>query len=213
MDSIIEVVVGKVTLATGNVIAISPDGEQRALKVGDAVHRDEIIQAGSNGAVAIQLTNRHSLELSNNQEVLLSLNAVAQFVEASSEDLDIERIQQALADGVDPDLVLPASQAGEETDLTAEELEKLPATEAGETVTEETADNIGFDRQPIVELSGMLAQPEAGFETTPATSDISFSTPFISRDNVTRFLGDGEPGDANDDNTDARVWITDSTTE
>ncbi|MTI12541.1 cadherin repeat domain-containing protein, partial [Sansalvadorimonas verongulae] len=173
MESVVDIAVGKVHFSAGEVVAITADGDRRPLTVGDIVHRNEVIMTGADGAVHINLVANNVIELSAGQEITLSLNALEQIASGFSDSFDIAAIQDALANGVAPDSILPASEAGVEEEIAVEDIENLPAPEAGQPgePPEAPAGNSGFGGQVIAELSGLVGSPSAGFETTANDND------------------------------------------
>ena len=113
-------IIGHVTEATGSVIVVDQDGEQRILKTGDAVYLNEKIITETGASVSIRLTNNRVISLSEQSNLELNDSFREDFVvnaednltdspETPNEEKTIAEIVQG-ADSID---VSPASSAGD----------------------------------------------------------------------------------------------------
>jgi surface adhesion protein len=142
--------IGIVKTLIGTAIATAADGSQRTLQVGDRVFQDEVITTGAAGAIELEFTDGSVMTLGRSSQAVLDTEifnpseyAAAETPEAVADD--VEALQQALLEGVDP------TQIGE-------------ATAAGAGA--EGADgNEGADIV-IVSYGAPETTPEAGFDTT-----------------------------------------------
>jgi hypothetical protein len=110
-------VVGEVSNVTGTVVAIDASGNERILNVGDQVFAGETIRTGEGAFVAIALVDGGRFDLGRNGEAILDSDVVDvdgdQGAPAADEGaLSVESIQAAIAAGVDPTQLLPATAAG-----------------------------------------------------------------------------------------------------
>lgn len=108
---------GIVKIVVGTVSATLPDGSTRQLRVGDQVFADERITTASASAIEIELTDGSILDLGQNDQIALA--DVAAVHAASSEtdispDAEVDAIQQAIAEGIDPTQEAEATAAGAE---------------------------------------------------------------------------------------------------
>ncbi len=108
--------IGIITILTGTAIAVADDGSQRALHVGDKVFSNEIISTGvTAGAVEIEFADGSVMDLGRGSQVILDNEVfdpqqVIQTSEKVEDDVDV--LQQALLDGLDPTQVGEATAVG-----------------------------------------------------------------------------------------------------
>ena len=108
---------GEVTQVVGTVIAVDEAGNERTLSAGDQVFAGETIKTGDDGYVAINLVDGGRFDLGRSGEAVLDSDVVSVEPEpappAGDETaLSVESIQAAIAAGVDPTQLLPATAAG-----------------------------------------------------------------------------------------------------
>ena len=114
--------IGVVSQVIGQVFAIGTDGSRRQVHQGDRLFAGEQLDTGADGAVAVHLQNGKELTLGRGSEVTLNQNMLGdmaphvatQEVAAPSqaELTDVQKIQQAIAAGVDPTQAAEATAAG-----------------------------------------------------------------------------------------------------
>ena len=107
--------IGIITTLIGTATATAADGTIRNLKIGDQVFADEIISTGAGGAVEIEFADGSVMDLGRNSQAVLDSEAYDPSIiqdAAQSADSDIEALQQALLDGVDPTQIGEATAAG-----------------------------------------------------------------------------------------------------
>ena len=138
--------IGIIKELIGTATAISAEGTQRNLQVGDRIFADDIIATGIAGAVEIEFDDGSVMDLGRSSQALLD-NEVFNLETATPSQTDVEddvaALQQALLDGTDP------TQAGE-------------ATAAGADVVDGNEGNSSV----TVEFEGDSVTPDAGFDTT-----------------------------------------------
>jgi hypothetical protein len=110
-------VAGEVSQVQGKVVAIDSTGNERILKAGDTVYAGETIRTNEGGYVAIALVDGGRFDLGRSGEAVLDSDVVDvetdQGAPAADEGaLSVEAIQAAIAAGVDPTQLLPATAAG-----------------------------------------------------------------------------------------------------
>ncbi|RLA34421.1 MAG: hypothetical protein DRR03_06680, partial [Gammaproteobacteria bacterium] len=101
----------------GTVVAIDAAGNERTLNVGDQVFAGEVIRTGDGGFIAIALVDGGRFDLGRDGEATLDSDVVDlepdQGAPTGDEGaLSVEALQAAIAAGVDPTQLLPATAAG-----------------------------------------------------------------------------------------------------
>ncbi|HEB97566.1 MAG TPA: retention module-containing protein, partial [Sedimenticola thiotaurini] len=135
--------VGIVRAVVGTVKAVSRDGVERVLQVGDRVFADEMIETADPGAVSILFNNGGHLDLGRDSDVLLDSDVYGPAnMDTAEVAASIEAVQQAILAGGDPTVDQEAPAAG-------------GGTEDSSSVT----------AAPVVERTGEQLTPESGFET------------------------------------------------
>ncbi|MDF2182021.1 retention module-containing protein, partial [Neptuniibacter sp. CAU 1671] len=185
-------VIGTVTALTGKAVAISPDGTERVLALGDEIQADELVKVGPdshieistpNGMVALEsgqqwlVTSEVYADLENfdpadaiiqNPQVLqTALQAAGELPEGANNAANAEDPALALTGdvGADVDSIQAAILAGEDPTAVAE------ATAAGETATGGQEDN--GTSTVTISRTGSEVTPDAGYDTTPEAYDFS----------------------------------------
>ncbi|MBE9609571.1 retention module-containing protein, partial [Chitinilyticum piscinae] len=110
--------IGTVKAVTGEVTAVDSAGVVRQLKAGDTVFQNETIQT-QDGSVSIAFQNGQHLDLGRNSSMLLDFDVfkpadelAAAPADRAAEVSDAEKIQQLIAQGVDPTQITEATAAG-----------------------------------------------------------------------------------------------------
>ncbi len=157
MDAIQEVVssksAGSIHFTTGQVEAITSEGNRRVLQAGDVVYPNETVITGTDGVIHIDLVDGQVLELGNNDE--FSFTSFYQDFMPEDAEVEIEAEQVE---------VPPA-------------LDTLAPPAAGQP---DAQGNSGFGSQTILDLSGIQVDPEAGFDTSSFFAGIEDGTDFIT---------------------------------
>ncbi|WP_415898856.1 retention module-containing protein [Neptuniibacter sp. QD48_11] len=120
------VVIGSVSQISGKVVAISPDGSERILALGDPVYEDDLIKVSQDGSIEIDVNNAESVALESGQVWLVSSEtfSVIENIDPSEYVVNPEFLDSALAAEV-------AENAEEAAELAREEAAAAEA--AGET--------------------------------------------------------------------------------
>jgi hypothetical protein len=141
--------IGIIKTLIGTATATAPDGLQRTLKVGDRVSQDELISTGVLGAIEIEFTDGSIMTLGRNSQVMLN-DETFNFAEPqqaeslqTSENADVESIQQAILDGDDPTQTTQATAAGAGVESSNEGIDFV---------------QVNYEKPEMI--------PEAGFDTT-----------------------------------------------
>jgi Ca2+-binding RTX toxin-like protein len=141
--------IGIIKTLIGTATATAPDGLQRTLKVGDRVSQDELISTGVLGAIEIEFNDGSIMTLGRNSQVMLN-DETFNFAESqqaeslqTSENADVESIQQAILDGDDPTQTTPATAAGAGVESSNEGIDFV---------------QVNYEKPEMI--------PEAGFDTT-----------------------------------------------
>ena len=142
--------VGTVQSVTGLVRAISEDGSERLLSIGDKVAENEQIITGD-GVVVIAFTNGAVMDLGSNTSIVLDEDLLNQ---------DGEQILQSEADASDEVAALQEALINPNFDPTTE----LPEPAAGAPAAGTTGNN--GHTTVVVDYLNPKAPVEAGFETT-----------------------------------------------
>ncbi|MCO6059567.1 retention module-containing protein, partial [Pseudomonas sp. MOB-449] len=176
--------IGVVRQVVGEVFAVAADGSRRALSEGDRVFAGEQLVTGALGAVAVTLANGQELVLGRESSMPLNNALLAGAPDdtqpgmdnppatPSQQDLtDVEKLQAAIAAGVDPTQAAEATAAG-------------PGGGAGGgnaggghsfVLLGETAGrvdpNIGFPTGPIA-FAVDFPQPETGIPDIPLAAPV-----------------------------------------
>ncbi len=166
--------VGTISSVQGSALIVSSDGSQRVAHEGDPVFLNDKVISPATGSVQITLNNGSPLNIVAGDQTLLdqamlvaadiqteTAEESAEETNASAEDKtgEIEQIQQALAEGVDPSAVAEAPEAGEneeqqettETSLTPDDVPIIErdadieeAEQASKTAVEESSSTIAL---------------------------------------------------------------------
>ncbi|WP_415904184.1 retention module-containing protein [Neptuniibacter sp. QD48_55] len=162
------VVIGSVSQISGKVVAISPDGSERILALGDPVYEDDLIKVSQDGSIEIDVNNAESVALESGQVWLVSSEtfSVIENIDPSEYVVNPEFLDSALAAEV-------AENAEEAAELAREEAAAAEA--AGETFfdqanadAEAEAEAIqaailaGVDPTQVGEATAAGGQPAAG---------------------------------------------------
>ncbi|MEK1905885.1 MAG: retention module-containing protein, partial [Pseudomonas sp.] len=108
-------VVAVVKSVVGQVFALSPEGIQRLLIEGDRLFRGDQVQTGQEGMVSLQLQDGQSLEIGQGSQWVATAETAEKPSEPtapSDEALSVNKLQQAIAAGMDPTAELEATAAG-----------------------------------------------------------------------------------------------------
>ena len=164
--------IGKITAATGRVIAIKPDGTERVLEVGATVQRNERIVTNNDSSVEIYFfNNNQSVSLGGQQQLYLGDNlfSSAEGDEETAEERSIEEVQAEIADGADPLAVTTASSAGDDKAKTDEGRNEAP------TVERNSLDMPVIEREEVTEKENR-SQTEANVIQANDANDRFLST-------------------------------------
>lgn len=156
--------VGTVKAISGVVKAITPDGEERILKLGDTVNEWEEIVTLDDGIIMLQLSNRLLVDLGRNDTITLDPQAIADASPVGLQQTtteDIEAVTEAAEDEV---------AALQEALLSGEEPIELEATAAGGPPGAGPGQDDG-STAVIIDYLKPEVTPEAGFDTTGPGSD------------------------------------------
>ncbi|MCE0847361.1 retention module-containing protein [Buttiauxella sp. A2-C1_F] len=151
-------ILGIVKVVIGQVFAIAVDGTQRELHEGDRIFAGEEIVTGANGALTVNLSDGHTMDMGRNSHWSdqSGVSAAANTEHATD---DVAALQQAITDGVDPTKALEATAAGNETPIEA-------GTGGGGHFIER------------VDLTGEVLDVTSGFATNSLNSQISGNREF-----------------------------------
>ena len=161
--------IGIVSTIIGSVTATSADGTIRNLQVGDKVFSDELLVTGPNGAVELEFTDGSDMALGRSSQMLLDdevFDPAAAQIAAETADSDVDALQQALLDGVDPTQAAPATAAGAGTQTEGNEGTNTVVVDylAPEVTPTSGFDTIGVANEfPVIEeeLQGINQPPVA----------------------------------------------------
>ena len=103
--------IGFIAAVIGTATATAEDGTVRVLQAGDRIYADEVISTGTDGGVEIEFTDSSVMALGRDSQTVLDGNAYSAEGVAAV-DSDVEALQQALLDGVDPTQEGEATAAG-----------------------------------------------------------------------------------------------------
>ncbi|RJT20324.1 retention module-containing protein, partial [Buttiauxella izardii] len=112
-------ILGIVKVVIGQVFAVAVDGTQRELHEGDRIFAGEEIVTGANGALTVNLSDGHTMDIGRNSHWSSQGGLSATHAEHATDN--IAALQQAIADGVDPTKTLDATAAGNEAPIQAGE--------------------------------------------------------------------------------------------
>ncbi|WP_314143975.1 retention module-containing protein, partial [Buttiauxella noackiae] len=145
-------ILGIVKVVIGQVFAIAVDGTQRELHEGDRIFAGEEIVTGANGALTVNLSDGHTMDMGRNSHWSdqSGVSAAANTEHATD---DVAALQQAITDGVDPTKALDATAAGNEAPIE-------PGTGGGGHFIER------------VELTGEVVNATSGFPTNSLGSQV-----------------------------------------
>ncbi|WP_051880717.1 retention module-containing protein [Buttiauxella noackiae] len=145
-------ILGIVKVVIGQVFAIAVDGTQRELHEGDRIFAGEEIVTGANGALTVNLSDGHTMDMGRNSHWSdqSGVSAAANTEHATD---DVAALQQAITDGVDPTKALDATAAGNEAPIE-------PGTGGGGHFIER------------VELTGEVVNATSGFPTNGLASQV-----------------------------------------
>ncbi|WP_298725303.1 retention module-containing protein [uncultured Pseudomonas sp.] len=114
--------IGVVSKIVGEVFAVASDGTRRALAEGDRLFVGEQLDTGVAGAVAVHLQNGAELTLGRGSSLQLSADLLANraahvdtpeaLTPSQAQLTDVEKLQQAIASGVDPSQEADPTAAG-----------------------------------------------------------------------------------------------------
>ena len=107
-------VIGEITEATGTVIVIKPDGTQKILEKGAKVYLNDRVVTKDGDSVVITTVNNQVMELGAQQQLILTDSMLSTKDDQSDEDLSLEEVQAAIAEGADPAAIAQAASAGDE---------------------------------------------------------------------------------------------------
>ena len=142
------IVVGTVRLLTGKAIAMSPDGTERVLALGDPIFEDDVIRTAPDATIEIAMENGEVVALDSGENWMVSIDAFETEAEFQVDDAvaSADAIQAAILAGEDPTAVAEATAAG------------APAAGA-------TGDG-GGTQVEIIDRTADEVTPEAGYDTT-----------------------------------------------
>jgi VCBS repeat-containing protein len=165
--------IGVVSKVVGTVVAIAADGTRRNLMDGDRLYAGDQVETGATGAVAIHLQNGNDLTLGRDSSLQMSAQTLAGDTvphvvttaegTAPSDSMltDVERIQEAIAAGLDPSVDADPTAAG-----------TTPAATGG--------DGGGGHSFVLLEAIGGAVDPSIGFATVGPTAAFLTPTLFVS---------------------------------
>lgn len=107
--------VGVVTALLGSANSTSEIGTQRSLQLGDDVFQNELVSTGLDSAIEIEFNDGSVMDLGRCSQTVLNnevFDLTASEAAFASADSDVEAIQQALLEGVDPSQIAEATAAG-----------------------------------------------------------------------------------------------------
>ena len=206
--------IGIITILTGTATATADDGSQRILQIGDKVFSNDIISTGlAAGAVEIELADGSVMDLGRGSQVILDSEVFAP--QLTTQDLtevqdDVDALQQALLDGVDPTQVGEATAVGSTAEsesndgsttvqISHNEQRVTPATEFVTTNTAAVA-ALNSDRllDEIINLPPVVTAEVIGSDAVQVFEDDSIVTGIIDAtdpngDPLTFTLLDADP--------------------
>ena len=103
--------VGTVKNLAGTVTAIDANGVERELHLGDLVFAGDVIHTSADGAVTIDFPNGAHLDLGRSDSLALDGDVLNVATTEANAD-DVAKIQQLIAQGLDPTQVAEATAAG-----------------------------------------------------------------------------------------------------
>ena len=145
-------ILGIVKVVIGQVFAIAVDGTQRELHEGDRIFAGEEIVTGANGALTVNLSDGHTMDMGRNSH-WSDQSGVSAAANTDHATDDVAALQQAITDGVDPTKALDATAAGNEAPIE-------PGTGGGGHFIER------------VELTGEVVNATSGFPTNGLDSQV-----------------------------------------
>ncbi|WP_415901716.1 retention module-containing protein [Neptuniibacter sp. QD29_5] len=175
------VVIGSVSQISGKVVAISPDGSERTLALGDPVYEDDLIKVSQDGSVEIDVNNAELVALESGQVWLVSSEtfSVIDNIDPNEYAVNPEFLDAALAAEV-------AENAEDAVELAREEA--AAAEEAGETFfdqanadAEAEAEAIqaailaGVDPTEVGEATAAGGEPAAGDGGNEGSSTVNIT--------------------------------------
>ncbi|WP_299184077.1 retention module-containing protein, partial [uncultured Neptuniibacter sp.] len=147
-------VVGTVSHLIGRAVAITADGTERVLSLGDQVFADEVVRLAPDAVIEIATENGEPVHLDGGQSWLASAETYStlETLDPSEAATDVESIQAAILAGADP------TEVGEATAAGGEPAGGQSGNEGSSTVNiQRTADEV---------------DPTAGFNTQGYSDDI-----------------------------------------
>ena len=198
--------IGIVKALIGTATATAPDGSIRNLQIGDPVYADELVSTGAGGAIELEFADGSVMDLGRNSQAMLDdsvFNPTEVAETAATAESDVDALQQALLDGLDPTQALPATAAGAGTQTDGNEGTTAVVVDylAPEVTPESGFDTIGVANEfPVVEeeLGAPDEQPLAGVVPDPESSDESVT---ISAQGVEIIEGTSQVGDGSEAGT------------
>ncbi|WP_415911472.1 retention module-containing protein [Neptuniibacter sp. QD37_11] len=160
------VVIGSVSQISGKVVAISPDGSERILALGDPVYEDDLIKVSQDGSIEIDVNNAESVALESGQVWLVSSEtfSVIENIDPSEYVVNPEFLDSALAAEVAENAEEAAELAREEAAAAAGEtfFDQANADAEAEAEAIQAAILAGVDPTQVGEATAAGGQPAAG---------------------------------------------------
>ncbi|MBV1790124.1 retention module-containing protein, partial [Marinobacterium sp. D7] len=152
-------VIGNVSFLNGVAVAVSADGTERVLMVGDVIYADEVIRTGPDARIEIAMDAGSPVVLTGGQSWLASADTyttadqfdISEAVTDGGSFSDVDAIQAAILAGQDPTAVGEATAAG------------AAGAGTGGAGGNEGADFVSLDR------TANEVDPTAGYDTTGIT--------------------------------------------
>jgi len=143
-----KLVIGYVLMVKGDAEAKDAVGGSRPLQVGDPIYANDVIATADASSILIEFTDGSRLDLGRSSTALLNDDVFNPNLDVDPSELtaSIDAIQQAILAGEDPTDVSEATAAGN------------PSSAGG-------GPSEAASVAPVIELSGMQATPDSGFET------------------------------------------------
>ncbi|WP_123532269.1 retention module-containing protein, partial [Pseudomonas fluorescens] len=155
----------------GQVFVVSPEGIKRLLVEGDHLFKGDQIDTGTAGAVSLELSDGHTLDLGRDTQWSADTpDSITDLAEATAQAApSVEELQETIAAGVDPTTALEATAAGPSAAGTGaagggHSFVMLDATAGRVDPT------IGFPTAGI-SSAGQVAQDTTGGQTTDTTAN------------------------------------------
>lgn len=114
--------IGVVSKVIGQVFAVAGNGARRAVVEGDRLYAGDTLDTGTQGAVAVHLTNGNELTLGRGSSLHIDAQLLSdqppsivvhdESAPGNSQLSDVQQAQQAIAAGADPTQTLEATAAG-----------------------------------------------------------------------------------------------------